>query len=92
MAKSLCRFADIGKLWTSRKFLTSQIFILTLFAKINFRRKIPNLQYQNYYSEGKSYQNREFIMSQICLLTLYSKIEVWRTILNLHYFFQMHTF
>ena len=33
-------FTDIDKSCTSRKFLTSQIGLLTLFAKIKFSRKI----------------------------------------------------
>ena len=36
---------DIGKSCPSREFLVSQICLLTLFAKIKFSRKFPNLQY-----------------------------------------------
>ena len=35
---------DIGKSCPSRKFLTSQVCLLTLFAKIKFSRKFPDLQ------------------------------------------------
>ena len=38
-------FTDIGKSCPSRKFLASQICLLTLFAKIKFSRKFPDLQY-----------------------------------------------
>ena len=38
-------FTDIGESCPSRKFLTSQICLLMLFAKINFSRKFPDLQY-----------------------------------------------
>ena len=38
-------FTDICKSLLSREFLTSQICLLTLFAKILFSRKIPDLQY-----------------------------------------------
>ena len=47
MAKSLS-FTDIGKSCSSRDFLTSQICLLTLFAKIKFSRKFLNLQYVLY--------------------------------------------
>ena len=36
---------DIGKLYTSCEFLASQICISTLFAKIKFSLKFPDLQY-----------------------------------------------
>ena len=36
---------DVGKSGPSHEFLTSQIFLLTLFAKTKFSRKFPNLQY-----------------------------------------------
>ena len=45
MAKSLCHFNNIGKSYPSRKFQTLQICLLTLFAKIKFSRKFPDLQY-----------------------------------------------
>ena len=38
-------FTDIGKSCPSRKFFMSQIGLLTLFAKIKFSQKFPNLQY-----------------------------------------------
>ena len=38
-------FIDIGKSNLSRKFFTSLICILMLFAKINFSRKFLNVQY-----------------------------------------------
>ena len=38
-------FADISKSRPCREFLTSQICVLTLFAKIKFSLKFPNLQY-----------------------------------------------
>ena len=41
-ARSLS-FNDIGK--SCREYLTSQIYLFTLFAKIKFSRKFPNLQY-----------------------------------------------
>ena len=37
-------FTYIGKSCHSRDFFTSQICLLTLFAKIKFSRKFPNLQ------------------------------------------------
>ena len=37
-------FTDIGKSYPSCEFLTSQICLLTLFAKIKLSRKFPNLQ------------------------------------------------
>ena len=40
-------FTDVGKSCHSRKFLTSQICLLTLFAKIKFLTKFPNLQYSD---------------------------------------------
>ena len=41
-------FTDICKSCLSREFLTSQICLLTLFAKIKLSRKFPNLQYMNH--------------------------------------------
>ena len=38
-------FAELGKSCPSREFLTSQLCLLTLFAKIEFSRKFPDLQY-----------------------------------------------
>ena len=38
-------FTDIGKSCHSHNFFMSQIGLLTLFAKIKFARKFPNLQY-----------------------------------------------
>ena len=38
-------FSNLGKLWHSRDFLTSKICLLTIFAKIRFSRKFPELQY-----------------------------------------------
>ena len=38
---------DIGKPCPSREILTSLVCLLTLFAKIIFSRKFPDLQYQN---------------------------------------------
>ena len=38
-------FTDISKPCPSRDFLTFQICLLTLFVKIKFSRKFPNLQY-----------------------------------------------
>ena len=38
-------FIDIGKFCLSREILTSQICLLTLFAKIKFSRKFLNIQY-----------------------------------------------
>ena len=38
-------FTDICKSCLSREFLMSQICLLTLFTKIKFSRKFPNLQY-----------------------------------------------
>ena len=35
---------DIGKSYPSGEFLTPQICLLTLFTKIKFSRKFPNLQ------------------------------------------------
>ena len=40
-------FTDIGKSCPSREFYTSQICLLTPFAKIKFSRKFPDLQYPN---------------------------------------------
>ena len=38
-------FTDIGKSSHSREFLTSQICVLTLFAKIKFSQKFLNVHY-----------------------------------------------
>ena len=38
-------YTDIGKSYPSRELLTSQICLLTLFVKIKFSIKVPNLQY-----------------------------------------------
>ena len=38
-------FTDAGKSCPSRDFIVSQICLLTLFAKIKFSRKFPDLQY-----------------------------------------------
>ena len=38
---------DIGKPCPGREILTSLVCLLTLFAKIIFSRKLPDLQYQN---------------------------------------------
>ena len=38
-------FTDLRKSFPNREFLTSQICLLALFAKIKFSRKIPDLQY-----------------------------------------------
>ena len=38
-------FTNIRTSWPSREFLASQICLLTLFAKIKFSRKFPDLQY-----------------------------------------------
>ena len=38
-------FTDLGKSCPSRDLLTSQVCLLTLFAKIKFSRKFPDLQY-----------------------------------------------
>ena len=40
-------FTDIGKSRPCREFLTSQICVLMLFAKIKCSGKFPNLQYLN---------------------------------------------
>ena len=37
-------FTDAGKSCPSGEFLVSQIYLLTLFAKIKFSRKFPDLQ------------------------------------------------
>ena len=37
-------FTDIGKSRPCREFSTSQLYVLTLFAKIKFSRKFANLQ------------------------------------------------
>ena len=37
-------FTDVGKSCPSREFLTSQMCLLMLFAKIKFSRKFQNLQ------------------------------------------------
>ena len=36
---------DIGKSWSSRELFWSRVCLLTLFAKIKFSRKFPDLQY-----------------------------------------------
>ena len=38
-------FTDLSKSRPCREFLTSQICVLTLFAKIKFSQKFQNLQY-----------------------------------------------
>ena len=40
-------FTDVGKPCMSREFLKWQICLLTLFTKIKFWKKFPNLQYPN---------------------------------------------
>ena len=40
-------FTDIGKSCPVRDFFTSQMCLLTLYAKIKFSRKFPNLQYMD---------------------------------------------
>ena len=42
---STLSITDIGKSCPSREILTSQVCLLTLFAKIRFSRKFPDLQY-----------------------------------------------
>ena len=42
--ENLLSFTDVGKSCQIRDFLTWQIRLLTLFAKINFSRSFPNLQ------------------------------------------------
>ena len=39
-------FTDVGKSYLVQIFLTSQMCLLMLFAKIKFSRKFPNLLYQ----------------------------------------------
>ena len=46
MAKSLL-FTDMGKSCPSHEILISKICLLTLFIKIKFSRKFPNLQYSH---------------------------------------------
>ena len=41
-------FTDIGKSRLCHEFLTSQICVLKLFAKIKFSRKFSNLQYSTF--------------------------------------------
>ena len=41
-------FTDIGKSCSVQDFYTSQMCLLTLFAKIKFSRKFPNLQYMGH--------------------------------------------
>ena len=43
-AENTLAFTDIGKSCVSSDFLTSQIGLLKLFAKVKFSRKFPNLQ------------------------------------------------
>ena len=45
ISKITLLITDIGKSCTCREFLTAKICVLTLFAKIKFSRKFPNLQY-----------------------------------------------
>ena len=40
-------FTDISKSCSCQEFPTSQICVLTPFAKIKFSQKIPNLQYSD---------------------------------------------
>ena len=49
-------FTDIRISCPSREFLTSQICLLMLFAKINLSRKFPNLQYKIHFvlTDGSS--------------------------------------
>ena len=46
-------FTNMRKSWPSREFLASQICLLTLFAKIKFSRRFPDLQYF-FYFQAKS--------------------------------------
>ena len=41
-------FTDLGKSFPSREFLTSQICLSTLFAKMKSLRKFPDLQYTGF--------------------------------------------
>ena len=47
----------------SREVLKSQICILTLFVKINFSRKFPDLQYNFNFVHLFSYLNQQIIIS-----------------------------
>ena len=44
-SKIILSFTDVGKSIPIREFLTSQICLLMLFAKIKLSRKFPNLKY-----------------------------------------------
>ena len=45
ICKITLSFIDIGKSRPCCEFSTSQIYVLTLFSKIEFSEKYPNLQY-----------------------------------------------
>ena len=47
-------FSDIGTSCPSREVLTPQICLLTLFAKIKFSRKFPDLQYHSDIKRSRS--------------------------------------
>ena len=65
LAKSLW-LIDVGKLYPTRKYLTSQKRLFTLFAKIKFLRKFPNLQY----IKGKSGSSLRMHLIQKILYTV----------------------
>ena len=58
-------FTDMGKSCHSREFFTSQICLLTLFAKIKFSRKFPNLQYLPYRQTHTPYDY--FVIAPVCI-------------------------
>ena len=49
---------DIGKSYPSSETFQSQVCLLTLFAKIKFSLKFPNLQYKNFACSMFSYCSR----------------------------------
>ena len=59
---------DIGKPCPSREILTSLVCLLTLFAKIKFSRKFPDLRYQNSIKKQFSmFYSRNDIMQKVLM-------------------------
>ena len=63
-------FTDIGKSCPGREILTWQICLLTLFAKLKFSRKFPNLQYQHGVVVLGGYRKTKTIISTFFMFSI----------------------
>ena len=90
-------FTDICKSWPTCEFLSSQICVLTLFAKIKFSRKFPNLQYSYIITQVKNPGTATFFTNRaLCYLRLKTwelaiqdcrrALELDRRLIKGHYF------